>query len=345
MRMTAAEIAELVKGELVGPGEAVATHVAGLKRAGEGAVTFARREFLKDAASTSAAVILVPEKVEACRAAQVIVNNPYMAFITILEVVEKEQPRHPKGIHPAAVIGENVQLGEGVGLGPHAVIGDNTVIGDRTVIHPNTTIGANCSIGADCIIYANTAVRENTVIGDRTIIHSNCSIGGDGFGYLQVGGHRKIPQVGRVVIGDDVEIGCNCTVDRATMDETVIGNGVKIDNHSHLAHNCVVGDNSLLVAYARMGGSTKLGKNVLILEDVGITNDVSIGDGAIVGASSKVSKSWPAGSVLLGAPAQKMEDEKRQIVFIKKLPRLYEQVRALRKKVEKLLPSAKEKER
>ena len=343
MKLTVAEVAALVKGELAGPGDGIVDHVASLKAADEGAVTFAKHEFLTQAAATGATAVLVPEEVPDCPAAQIIVSNPYMAFLTILELVEKEQRPHPRGLHPTAVIGEHVQLGEGVGLGPHAVIGDNCVLGDRTVVYPNSTIGANSSLGADCVIHANTAVRENTVIGDRTIIHNNCSIGGDGFGYLQVGGHRKIPQVGRVVIGNDVEIGCNCTIDRATMDETRIGNGVKIDNHSHLAHNCQVGDNSLLIAYARMGGSTRIGRNVLVLEDVGITNDVAIGDGSIIGAGSKVTRSWPAGAVLLGAPAQKMEDEKRQLVLIKKLPRLYEELRKLRAQVKELTAAAESK--
>jgi UDP-3-O-[3-hydroxymyristoyl] glucosamine N-acyltransferase len=169
----------------------------------------------------------------------------------------------------------------------------------------------------------------------RTIIHCCTTIGGDGFGYLQVEGRNvKIPQVGTVEIGDDVEIGCNCTIDRATMDKTVIGNGVKMDNHSHIAHNCQIGDHAVLIAYARMGGSTTLGKNVVLCEDVGLTNGISLGDRCIVGAGSKVTHSWPADSVILGAPAQRGEDEKRQIVLIKKLPRLYETVRELKRRVE-----------
>jgi UDP-3-O-[3-hydroxymyristoyl] glucosamine N-acyltransferase len=141
----------------------------------------------------------------------------------------------------------------------------------------------------------------------------------------------KVPQVGTVEIGDDVEIGCNCTVDRATMDKTIIENGVKIDNHSHIAHNCRIGENSMLIAYARMGGSTILGKNVLLAEDVGLTDGITLGDRCIVGACSKVSRSWPADSVILGAPAQLAQDEKRQIVMVKKLGRLYEMVREMRK--------------
>jgi len=334
MKLTVAEICELVRGELIGWGDPVVERAAGLESAGPGDVTFAKREKLKLAAKCKATVVLVPERVEGMEAAQIVVENPYFAFCKILQIVAESQRAHPRGIHPTAVVGEGVRLGAGVGLGPHVAIGDHTAIGDGAVIYPNTSIGAHCAVGEDSLIYSNVAIREWVRIGKRTTIHSCCTIGGDGFGYVPVEGrHVKIPQAGTVEIGDDVEIGCNCTIDRATVDKTVIGNGVKIDNHSHIAHNCRIGDHSVLVAYARMGGSTVLGKNVLITEDVGLTNGITLGDGCIVGASSKVSRSWPAGSVILGAPAQHAQDEKRQIVLIKKLPRLYETVRELKRVV------------
>ena len=334
MKLTVAEACRLVGGELSGAGEGIVKGVASLSQAGPGDITFARREHLKAAAASRATAVLVPERVEGMAAAQIIVPNPYFSFLALLGLAEKEQRTHPRGIHPSAVLGEGVRLGKDVGLGAHAVIGDGCVLGDRAVVYPNSTLGARCVLGADSLLYSNVAIREDVRIGCRTIIHSGCSIGGDGFGYLQVEGrHVKVPQVGTVEIGDDVEIGCNCTVDRATMDKTVIENGVKIDNHSHIAHNCRIGANSMLIAYARMGGSTTLGKNVLLAEDVGLTNGITLGDRCIVGSCSKVSRSWPADSVLFGAPAQRMEDEKRQLVMIKKLPQLFESVRELRKRM------------
>ena len=336
MRLTVAEISELVGGTLVGGGDAVVERVASLDTAGPGDVTFAKRQNLKAAAASKATAILVPERAEGASAAQIVVDNPFFSFGVLLRMAEKEQRAHPRGIHPAAIIGEGVRLGKDVGIGAHAVIGDHSVIGDRAVIYPNTTLGAHCSVGDDTVLYSNVAIREWVTIGRRTIIHTCTSIAGDGFGYLQVEGkHVKVPQVGTVEIGDDVEIGCNCTVDRATLDKTVIENGVKIDNHCHIAHNCRIGENSMLIGYARMGGSTILGKNVLLAEDVGLTNGITLGDGCIVGASSKVQRSWPAGSIIFGAPAQRMQDEKRQLVFIKKLPRLYDTVRQLRRILEK----------
>ena len=337
MKATVSQICELVEGRLVGPGDAVVTGVAGLKTAGPGDVTFARKEYLKAVPSCRATAVLVPEAVEGASAAQIVVPNPYLTFGKILFMAEKEQRAHPTGIHPTAVMGEGVQLGKDVALGAHAVIGEHSTIGDRATVYPNTTIGAHCAIGADTILYSNVAVREWCRIGSRTVIHTCTSIGGDGFGYLQLGGkHVKIPQVGTVEIGDDVEIGCNCTIDRATMEKTVVGNGVKIDNHSHLAHNVQVGDNSMLIAYAGVGGSTVIGKNVLVLEDVGITNNITIGDNTMIGAGSKVLRSCPPGSRLLGAPAQDGDAEKRLVILIKKLPRLYETVRKLQESLEQL---------
>jgi UDP-3-O-[3-hydroxymyristoyl] glucosamine N-acyltransferase len=337
MKLTVSEIAKRVGGKVIGSGEGVVTGLASLETAGPGQATFARREHLKAVPGSRATAVLVPEAVEGAAPALVLVENPYFAFGALMRIVEAEQRDHPAGVHPTAVIGRNVMLGKDVGLGAHAVIGDDCVLGAGARIYPNTTVGARCRIGAETIIYSNVAVREDVTIGRRTIIHSNCSIGGDGFGYLQVERkHVKVPQVGGVEIGDDVEIGCNCTIDRATLDKTVIENGVKIDNHSHIAHNCRVGEDSMLIAYARMGGSTVVGRNVLMAEDVGLTNGIRIGDRCIIGGASKVSRSWPDDSVILGTPAQRMEDEKRQYVLLKRLPRMYETLKRLEEEVEAL---------
>jgi len=342
MKLTVAEICEIVEGELVGWGDAVVENVAGLDTARAGDVTFAKRDRLKAAKDTKATAVLVPERVEGMEAAQIVVDNPYFAFGKLLHLAEREQRAHPAGIHETAVVGRNARLGEGVALGAHVVIGDDSALGDGVIVYPNTTVGAHVVIGEDSLIYSNVAIREHVKIGKRAVIHSCTSIGGDGFGFLQTGqGHARVPQVGTVEIGDDVNIGCNCTVDRATMDKTVIENGVIIDNHSHIAHNCRIGENSVLVAYARLGGSTILGKNVVLTEDVGVTNGVTIGEGSIVGACAKVSRSWPANSVLLGAPAQRAGDEKRQLVLIKKLPKLYETVKELKRIVEEELGGEK----
>ena len=305
MNVSLTEIAELTGGELLGDGNLVVTGVAGLAEARDGDLTFAKKELLDKLSDCRATAVLVPAKADA-PVAQVVVEDPYLAFTRVLALVEKETRPLPEGIHASAVVEEGAELGEGVGLGPCAVVGSGAKLGARSVVCANASIGPNCELGEDCLIYTNVAIREGVKIGGRTIIHPNTTIGGDGFGYLQVSKkHVKIPQVGGVEIGNDVEIGCNCTVDRGTMGNTVIGNGVKIDNHSHIAHNCRIGDDCLLVAYARLGGSVVLGRNVILAEDVGVTDHVTLGDGCVATGLSRVSKSWPAGSVIGGTPAMR----------------------------------------
>ena len=330
MRVTLAEIAELTGGELAGDGDLVITGVASLEDAGPGDITFAKAEFVNKLAQCRASAVLTPRGAET-EIPHVAVHDPYVAFVRVLAVVGRELAALPEGVHPSAVVGEGADLAAGVALGPCATVGAHTRIGLRSVVCANASVGPNCTIGEACVIHANVAVREGVTIGDRTILHSNTTIGGDGFGYLQADGHHvKIPQVGGVVIGDDVEIGCNCTVDRGTMGDTTIGNGVKIDNHSHIAHNCRIGDGCLLVAYARMGGSVVLGRNVVLAEDVGITDHVELGDGCIATGTARVSKSWPAGSVIGGSPAIKFDRAQRIAALQRRLPQICEQLREIR---------------
>jgi len=334
MKLTLAQVAQIVGGEVARDTSVVVTDVASLSNAGPGDIAFATKDRMSEAADSKASALIVPERIEDASAAQIIAPDPYLAFSRLLRVVERERHSPPEGVHPTAVVGEAACLAEGVCLGAHAVVGARTRVGARTVIYPNVSIGADCVIGADTLVYSNVAIRERVNLGDRVVIHSGTSIGGDGFGYIQVEGrHVKVPQVGRVQIGDDVEIGCNCTIDRATMDHTVIGSGVKIDNHSHVAHNCRIGENTLLIAYARMGGGTVIGRNVLVAEDVGITDNVTIGDGAVIAGSSKVSKDIPPGAVVWGYPAQPIQKEKRQRALQRKLPEIWQTVRQLKRRL------------
>lgn len=333
MKRTLSDIAEIVQGELIGDPQATVEDVAGLDTAAPNQISFVTEDRLDQAAKSRAGALVVPRKLEDVSVPQIVVEKPYDAFLRLLRVVEKERRFAPEGVHPTAAIGKSVTLGEGVSVGAHVSIGDGVLIGEHTVIYPNVSIGAQCRIGRHSVIHSQVAVRERVILGDRVIVHCNTTIGGDGFGYRQdAGRHVKVPQIGTVQIGNDVEIGCNCTIDRATMDKTLIGDGVKIDNHSHIAHNCRIGAHSLLIAYARMGGSTVIGKNCLIAEDVGITDNVTIGDGAIVGGSSKVSKNIPPGSVVWGFPAQPIAKEKKERVLLRKLPEMWDVLRALKKR-------------
>lgn len=331
MKFTLNEIQSIVGGKTVGNGETGITGVASVEMAKEGDLTFIKNDTLvPQALASEASAIILHREIQTLKKPQVVVENPYLAFTKFMEVVAKERYMRPAGIHPTAVISNAAILGNGVSLGAHVVIEENVSIGNRVAIYPNTFIGRGSCVGDDTTIYAGVSIRENSIIGKRVIIHCNSVIGDDGFGYLQTGkGHVKIPQLGNVEIGDDVEVGALVTVCRAALDKTIIGNGVKIDNHSHIAHNVVIGDNSMLIAYAKIAGSARIGKNVLIAEDVGVTDHASIGDNCIVGGGSNVYKSLEAGSVVWGSPAKPITEEKRIQVLIKKLPEIYNTMKRL----------------
>ncbi|MFN3466331.1 MAG: UDP-3-O-(3-hydroxymyristoyl)glucosamine N-acyltransferase, partial [Candidatus Brocadiales bacterium] len=264
------------------------------------------------------------------RRPQIVVENPFLSFVKILEVFSQEKTRRPVGIHPTALVAETATIGREVSIGAYSVIEEGATIGDRVTIYPMVYVGQNTNIGESTLIYPRVSIRENVSIGKQVIIHSGTTIGGDGFGYLQVEGrHVKIPQLGTIEIGDDVEIGCNVTIDRATLDKTVIARGVKIDNHSHVAHNVIIGEDTMLIAYAKIAGGAVIGKNVTIAEDVGITDHATIGDGCVIGGGSNVYKSLKPGSVVWGSPAKPIMDEKRLQVLLKKLPEMQETLKKI----------------
>ncbi|MFA5100235.1 MAG: UDP-3-O-(3-hydroxymyristoyl)glucosamine N-acyltransferase, partial [Candidatus Omnitrophota bacterium] len=245
--------------------------------------------------------------------------------------------RHPSGVHRAAVVAQGVSLGNNVGIGACAVIEEGVSIGDNTVIYPNCFIGRNTVIGSNTIVYSNVSVRENIHIGNNVIIHAGSVIGSDGFGFVTVGGiHHKIPQVGTVIIEDDVEIGANCTIDRARFDKTVIGQGTKLDNMVHIAHNVVTGKNCLIVAQVGVSGSTTIGNNVILAGQVGVVGHVKIGDNTIVMAKSGISKDVPENSLLWGVPAKPLNEEKKLLVYINGLPKMHQTIKDLKSRIEKL---------
>ncbi|HEY4482095.1 MAG TPA: UDP-3-O-(3-hydroxymyristoyl)glucosamine N-acyltransferase [Candidatus Brocadiaceae bacterium] len=329
MEYTLKQIQAITGGEIIGSRDVVVTGLASIETAKEGDITFIKNDTLiPQALASKAAAIVVHRKIHELKKPQIVVENPFLAFIRFIENFQKENFSRPAGIHPTAVISKETIIGKGVSIGAHAVIEGLVNIGNNVVIYPNVFIGMKSCVGDDSTIYANVAIREFVAIGKRVVIHCNSVIGDDGFGYLQINGrHKKIPQIGTVEIGDDVEIGSMVTICRAALDKTVIGNGVKIDNHSHIAHNVLIGDNTMLVAYAKIAGSTKIGKNVMIAEDVGITDHVLIGDNCVIGGGSNVYKSLEPGSIVWGSPAKPINTEKRIQVLIKKLPEMYEAIK------------------
>ncbi len=338
MGKTLKELAACVGGELVGDGDIIITGVSGIREAAEGDITFlANPKYLPLLEKTRASAIVTSRDVTARRKPIIRTENPSLAFVKIVSFISPDHTVHPKGIHPTAVIGKNVSLGKNVAIGPYVVIEDNAKIGQDSVIYSGCFIGHDTEIASHALIYSNVSLRERIRIGRNVIIHSGTVIGSDGFGYVSVEGrHHKVPQVGTVVIEDDVEIGANVAIDRARFDETIIRAGTKIDNLVHIAHNVVIGENSLIVAQVGISGSTVIGKGVILAGQVGIVGHVEIGDNAVVMAQSGVSKSVPAGAYVWGYPAKPQDSAKRVNACVQNLPRLYKTISELKKRIEEL---------
>ena len=342
MRKTLKEIAELIDGEVVGNGSTVITGVSGIKEADEGDITFvANPKYFPLIEKTGASAIITSRDVKTAPKPIIRTDNPSLAFAKLISFTEPGELKHPKGIHPTAILGKDVSMGHDVAIGPYVVVEDNVSIGDRTIIYAGCFLGHHTRIGSDTLIYANVSIRERITIGNRVIIHSGTVIGSDGFGFATIEGlHHKIPQVGTVEIGDDVEIGANVTIDRARFKETIIGRGTKIDNLVQIAHNVVIGENSIIVAQVGISGSTTVGNNVILAGQVGLVGHINIGDNVVVMAQSGVSKSIPSGTVAWGYPAKPASLAKRVNACVQNLPRLYDTVAELKKKVEELEKNA-----
>ena len=330
------EIAALVEGELVGDSDVTIEGVAGIKEAQAGDITFlSNTKYLSYLDATHASAVIASRDVVHKFKPLVRVANPSSAFTKVITFFLSSQSPKASGIHATAVIAKGASLGSGVFIGPHVVIEEGTVIGDRSSIDANTYVGANCIIGEEVKIYPNVTVREQTQIGDRVIVHSGTVIGSDGFGYEAIDGvHEKIPQIGSVLIEDDVEIGANVCIDRGRFQKTRIGKGTKIDNLVQIAHNVVIGPHCLLISQCGISGSTEIGKNVVIAGQAGITGHVTLGDDSIIGAQAGVTKSVPPRSVVLGAPAKPVAEQKRLFALISKLPELFKDVYEIKKKFE-----------
>ncbi|MCM8772661.1 MAG: UDP-3-O-(3-hydroxymyristoyl)glucosamine N-acyltransferase [Candidatus Omnitrophica bacterium] len=345
MNKTVREIAEIVGGKIIGDENVVITGISGIKEAKPGDLTFiANKKYKNLLYTTKASAIIVgydiSDYVNGITLIQV--ENPSLAFAKIMSLVGPEPITFPPGIHPTAIIGKNVSIGKDVSIQPFAVIEDYAKIGDRTVIGAGVYIGHYTKIGCDCLIYPHVVIRERIKIGDRVIIHPGTVIGGDGFGFATVKGvHHKIPQIGTVEIGNDVEIGSNVTIDRARFDKTYIGNGVKIDNLVQIAHNVYIGDNSIIVAQVGISGSTVIGKNVIIAGQAGIIGHINIGDNAIIGGKAGVTKNVPPNTHVTGFPAREKWEDMRYQAYIRKVPELIERIKKLEERIKELEKNGK----
>ncbi|MDD2688601.1 MAG: UDP-3-O-(3-hydroxymyristoyl)glucosamine N-acyltransferase [Candidatus Omnitrophica bacterium] len=345
MRKTLKEIAKLIDGEVVGDEATVITGVAGIKEAYKGDITFlANPKYFSLIEKTRASAIITARQVERISKPIIRTDNPSLAFAKIVSLIAPNGIGHPKGIHPSAIVGKGVSLGKGIAIGPYAVVEDEVCLGDETIIYAGCFIGHHTKIGSNTIIYPHVSIRERITIGCRVIIHSGTVIGSDGFGFANIKGlHHKIPQIGTVEIGDDVEIGANVTIDRARFDKTVIGNGTKIDNLVQIAHNVVIGENSIIVAQAGISGSTNIGRGVTLAGQAGLVGHITVGDGAIVAAQAGVTKSVPPNTTVSGYPARRHDTAKRVNACVQNLPKLYATIAELKKKIQELEDRLKDK--
>jgi UDP-3-O-[3-hydroxymyristoyl] glucosamine N-acyltransferase len=332
------ELAEAVGGEIVGERTVVITGVAGIREAKEGEITFLANPKYEPYLATTRASAVIANKDGNSPRPILKVDNPYLAFLKVVTLfTERAFDRYPRGIDATAKVPDSAKVGADVSIGAYTVIGERVEIGDRATIRPLVSICDDVSIGEDCLIYPHVTIRECCEIGDRVIIHSGAVIGSDGFGYAKDGHrHHKIPQIGIVRLEDDVEIGANATIDRATTGVTLIKHGSKIDNLVQIAHNVVVGENSILAAQVGISGSTELGRNVVLAGQAGLVGHIEIGDGAMVGAQGGVTKSVPPNTRVSGYPAREHGFARKIYAASTRLPELLKEFRRLQERVEAL---------
>lgn len=345
MEKTLKEIARIVGGEIFGDPEVVICGVSGIKEAKKGDITFlANRRYMPLIDTTQASAIIVPLDVGPASKPLIKTADPSAAFAQVVAEMYPVRIRHPKGIHKTAIIAKSAKIGRGVAIGPYVVIEDNVEIGDKTIIYAGSYIGHDVKIGSSCLFYANVSIRERVVIGNRVSIQSGSTIGSEGFGYTNIDGvYKLIPQVGTVLIEDDVEIGANVAVDRARFDKTIIGKGTKIDNLVQIAHNVIIGENSIIIAQAGISGSTHIGRGVTIAGQAGLVGHINIGDGAVCAAQAGVTKSVPANTIVSGYPAKPHQEAKKINACIQRLPQLIETLHDLKKRLEELEKQVKAK--
>jgi UDP-3-O-[3-hydroxymyristoyl] glucosamine N-acyltransferase len=331
--LTAGVIAEVVGGKLVGDGSVVVTGVAPLDRASPSDLSFlgAAKYASLFASSRAGVVLILPELAEAPgqTPARVIVDRPQEALLTLLPRFHRVTAAAP-GVHPTSVIGTAARIGAGVSIGAYSVIGDGAEIGNGTVIGPHCVLGSGVRLGEQCQLVASVTVYSGSQIGDRVTLHAGVRIGSDGFGYVQRDGqHVKIPHVGRCLVEDDVEIGANTTIDRGSIDDTVIGAGTKIDNLVQIGHNVRIGKGCLIMGQAGIAGSVRVEDGCMILGQVGISGHNTIGKGARVAAQAGVFGDIPAGETWSGYPARPHKEALRAQAALFKLPSLLRRIERL----------------
>ncbi|HUL23780.1 MAG TPA: UDP-3-O-(3-hydroxymyristoyl)glucosamine N-acyltransferase [Thermodesulfobacteriota bacterium] len=337
MKKRLKELAEWVDGTVVGDGEIEISGVAAIEEAQAGEITFiADPKYLAYLDKTDAAAVIVSKEVTRAGKPLLCVTHPKLAFAKILTFFS-QKPYQPKGIDSHSWISPTATLGKDLTVYPFVYVGDRCSVGDRVTLYPGVYVGEDSSIGEDSVLYPGVSVYSRTTIGKRVILHSGAVVGSDGFGYEKEGKKNvKISQVGRVEIEDDVEVGANTTIDRATFGKTIIRRGVKIDNLVMVAHNVVIGEDSVIVSQVGISGSTKIGSNVILAGQVGLVGHIEIGDNVMVGAQAGVTHDLPANQGYLGSPALPHREFLRAITTFPKLPEMRKTLLDLEKRIAKM---------
>jgi UDP-3-O-[3-hydroxymyristoyl] glucosamine N-acyltransferase len=343
MEFNAETIAGFLKGEIEGDPEAKVTNVAKIEEGYPGALSFLANPKYEHYLYTTRSTIVLVNKgfvpTGNVEATLIRVENAYEAFASLLRLVDQARPRK-KGIHPTAIIEKSALLGNDLYIGPYAYIGENCVIGDGSSIYPHVVIGDNTRLAKNCTLYAGVKIYHDCILGENCVVHAGTVIGSDGFGFAPQSESEfmKIPQLGNVVIEQNVEIGANSAIDRATMGSTVIRKGVKLDNLIQIGHNVEVGENTVLAGQSGIAGSTKVGKNCMFAGQVGVAGHLKVADGAIIGAKSGIAGDVKKeNSVMLGYPAFEHKDFLRSSVIFRKLPDLKARLEELEKQVKLLM--------
>ncbi len=337
MHYTLAEIAAKIGGEVIGDKNFVITGINSLEVANSSEISFAEEKFLKQATASRAGALLVPRKSEGLCQNLIICAQPFQAAGLLMAEMDAAAQQVVHTISEGAAISNSVSLGENLHIGPGAVISENTVIGDNCRIYANTYIGKNVIIGSDCCIYPGVVIREGCKIGDRVMIHPNSVIGSDGFGFLQIADHNvKIPQIGQIIIEDDVEIGALCTINRAALDKTIIGRGTKIDDHVHLGHGVHIGEEVIMCAQVGLAGGVRIGSQVMLGPRVGCVDHITIGDRARLMGGTQAAQSLTGGKDYGGTPAIPARQSLRQMMAATHLPKDRSRLAVLEKRVQEL---------
>jgi UDP-3-O-[3-hydroxymyristoyl] glucosamine N-acyltransferase len=335
---TVAELAARVEGRVVGDEAAQIYRVASLESAGPGEISYVEDEkFFQLADDSAASCLIVPRGAKVTAVCRIEVKNPKLAFALIAEVLHPPKKRTPQ-IHPSAIIAADAQIGSDVFVGAFVCIGESSIVGERTQIRAGAKIGDHVSVGSDCVIHPNVFLEDGSAIGDRVIIHAGVVIGADGFGYVRGDmGYHKFPQIGTVLIEDDVELGANTTVDRGALGRTRIGKGTKLDNLVHVGHNCDIGERVVIAAQTGISGSVTIEDDCVIGGQVGFGDHIRVQSGAVIGSKAGVlpGKIVRPG-VWWGIPIQPLDEYKRLNAHIQRLPHVRQEVKELRERVAEL---------